>query len=259
MDNLEIKKKKKKERLDSLMFKRGLAASREKAKALIMAGEVLVDGHAAAKAGTPVSEDACIEIKEKLFPYVSRGGNKLACALDSFDWDVSGLLALDIGASTGGFTDCLLTRGVRKVFCVDVGYGQLDFKLRNDPRIVNMEKTNFRHIEKSLIPEPVDIVVIDVSFISLSLIIPRLKEFLQSDGRVVCLVKPQFELERKDIGKGGIVRDSAKWKIALDRVAKSAEAEKFTIVSTVPSPILGAKGNKEFLMGLKNMCSSEDS
>jgi len=240
------------------LFKRGLAPSREKAKALIMAGEVLVDGHTAAKAGVPVSEDSCIEIKEKLFPYVSRGGNKLACALDSFGWDVSGLLALDIGASTGGFTDCLLTRGVRKVFCVDVGYGQLDFKLRNDPRIANMEKTNFRYIEKSLITELVDIVVIDVSFISLSLIIPRLKEFLQSDGRVVCLVKPQFELERKDIGKGGIVRDSAKWELALDRVAKSAENEKFIIVSTVPSPILGAKGNKEFLMGLKNGCSLEE-
>jgi 23S rRNA (cytidine1920-2'-O)/16S rRNA (cytidine1409-2'-O)-methyltransferase len=235
-----------KQRLDQLLVTRGLAESREKAQALIIAGQVLVDGQKADKPGRSVADDARVELLAKL-PYVSRGGLKLAGALDHFHIDVSGWTCLDVGASTGGFTDCLLQRGAKHVTAVDVGKGQIDWKLRNDPRVDVREGMNARYMTPADFPQRFDLAVCDVSFISVTLLIPAMVPLLKEDGKMVILVKPQFEAGKGQVGKGGIVRDPAQHKAACDRVQASVESFGFRAEIT-ESPILGAEGNKEFLL-----------
>lgn len=233
-------------RLDQLLLERGMVESREKAKALILAGQVLVSGQRVDKAGAAVGEDAAVEILERM-PYVSRGGYKLAGALDGFGIDVSGLVCLDIGASTGGFTDCLLQRGAARVHAVDVGRGQLHWKLRTDPRVVLHESVNARYVEASLIGESAGFACCDVSFISATLIIPVIAGLLAPPRRMVVLVKPQFEARREDVGKGGIVRDEAVRQAACSRVQSAAAALGFE-TRLMRSPIAGAEGNVEYLL-----------
>jgi 23S rRNA (cytidine1920-2'-O)/16S rRNA (cytidine1409-2'-O)-methyltransferase len=235
-------------RLDRIVVERGLADSREKAQALIMAGEILVNGQKASKAGQLVAEDARIEATAKL-RYVSRGGLKLEGALQHFGIDVQGLTAADFGSSTGGFTDCLLQAGAARVHAIDVGTGQLDWRLRGDPRVVVHEGVNARYIELTDLGEPVDIAVCDVSFISATLILPAMSKVLKSDSesRIVVLVKPQFEAGKGQVGKGGIVRDPAQHQAACDKVRNCADALGFS-TELMESPITGAEGNKEFLL-----------
>ena len=233
-------------RLDRLIVERGLTESREKAQALIMAGEVRVNGQKAAKPGQAVPDDSRIEILARP-PYVSRGGLKLAGALAHFAIDVAGRICLDIGASTGGFTDALLQAGAVRVHAVDVGAGQLDWKLRTDPRVVLHEGINARALKFEDIGERVDIIVCDVSFISVTLILPAAVPLLQPAGQMVILIKPQFEAGRGQVGKGGIVRDPAIHQAACERVARAVRELGFE-TSMMESPILGAQGNKEFLL-----------
>lgn len=243
-----MKQSVKKQRLDLLLAERDLAPSRSRAQALIMGGGVYVDGQKVDKAGTLVKNDAEITIKDSSIKYVSRGGLKLEGALEHFNIDVNGMVALDVGASTGGFTDCLLQEGATKVYALDVGYGQLDWKLRNDDRVVVMEKVNARHLESNDIPELVDIVVMDVSFISLTKVIPSTIEFLKPKGLLVALIKPQFEVGKGEVGKGGIVRDENKHTQVVNKITKHLEELNFDIKGVIASPILGAEGNKEFLV-----------
>jgi len=240
-----------KQRLDKLMVERGLAPSREKAQALIMAGQVVVGDHAADKAGQQVAADAEIRIKGEALPYVGRGGLKLRKALDEFGVDVSGLVALDVGASTGGFTDCLLQAGARKVFAVDVGYGQLAWKLRRDPRVVNIEKTNIRYLAPDRLDETPAVAVIDASFISLGKVLPAVAGLIGPGGRIIALIKPQFEVGRGEVGKGGIVRDPAAHEKAVAGVRQAATELGATVCGVCDSPILGADGNREFLILLE--------
>lgn len=233
-------------RLDQLLVERGLVESREKAKALILAGEVFVDGRRAAKPGQMVPLEAHVTLAARP-PYVSRSGKKLEAALDTFGIEVAGRVCLDVGASTGGFTDCLLQRGARRVYAVDVGRGQLDWRLRNDPRVVVREGINARHLRFEDIGERVDLAVCDVSFISVTLILPAVAALLQPDGEMVILVKPQFEVGRGEVGKGGIVRDPALHRFACERVARAVRELGFT-ASVIESPVPGAEGNKEFLL-----------
>ncbi len=233
-------------RIDQLLVDRGLAESREKAKALVLAGHVLIDGQKAGKPGQTVHGECRLELVQRL-PYVSRAGAKLAGALDHFHIDVSGLVCLDVGSSTGGFTDCLLQRGASRVHAVDVGTGQLDWKLRNDPRVIVREGINARYLRPEDIGEPVDFAVCDVSFISVTLILPAIVPILRPDAEMVILVKPQFEVGRGEVGKGGIVRDPALHQAACDRVEVAVRALGFG-ADLIESPILGAEGNKEFLL-----------
>ncbi len=237
-----------KERIDKLVLERGLAPSREKARALIMAGQVVVGDHAAEKAGQLVPVDAEIRLKGEPLPFVSRGGLKLQKALDEFVIDVTGLVALDVGASTGGFTDCLLQRGAAKVFAVDVGYGQLAWKLREDPRVVNLEKCNIRYLEPATLGAIPDLAVIDASFISLTKVLPAVLRLISESGFIVALIKPQFEVGKGEVGKGGVVRDEAKQRRVIDEVAAEALVLGLTVQGVTESPITGPKGNREFLM-----------
>jgi 23S rRNA (cytidine1920-2'-O)/16S rRNA (cytidine1409-2'-O)-methyltransferase len=239
-----------KERLDKVLVERGFAESRERARALIMAGQVVVGEHAAGKAGVMVAADAEIRLKGEPLPFVSRGGLKLKEALDFFGLDVTGLVALDAGASTGGFTDCLLQRGVRKVFAVDVGYGQLAWKLRSDQRVVSLEKTNIRYLQPDRLNETPDIAVVDVSFISLEKVLPSVVNLVKSGGSIVALIKPQFEVGRGEIGKGGVVRDHDKHLEVVERIRQFSAVLGLEIVGVTESPILGPKGNREFLIYL---------
>ena len=238
-------------RLDKLMVERGLAPSREKAQALIMAGQVVVGDHAAQKAGQQVAADVELRIKGELLPYVSRGGLKLEKGLDQFGIDPSGRTAIDVGASTGGFTDCLLQRGASKVYAVDVGYGQLAWKLREDPRVVVMEKTNIRHLQPEQLDPLPDLAVIDASFISLNLVLPPTLALLQRPAEVVALVKPQFEVGKGAVGKGGIVRDPRLHDEVLSNMERLAAELSAELLGICDSPITGADGNREFLMGLR--------
>ena len=238
------------ERLDRLLTLRGQARSRERAQALILAGVVRVDGRRMAKAGTLVPVDAEVTIIAPDHPFVGRGGVKLQGALDAFRVDPEGRIALDIGSSTGGFTDCLLSRGARSVYALDVGTGQLDWSLRNDERVVVMEGRNARHLRPEDLPGPVDIVVADVSFISLRLILPVIPPLLRPDGEVMVLVKPQFEVGRREVGRGGIVRDPRGHLSALQSVAEAASGCGLTFCGACPSPIRGAEGNREFFLYL---------
>jgi len=238
-------------RADQLLVKLGLAASRTEAQALILAGEVFGAKGRIEKAGQLLADDESLSVKARM-PFVSRGGLKLDQALKESGWNVSGLVCIDIGASTGGFTDCLLQRGAAKVYAVDVGYGQLHMKLRGDPRVVVMEKINFRHFDMGTIPEKMDLAVIDVSFISLSKILPKAKEALKPGGRMIALVKPQFELGPKDVKKG-IVRSEALRERAVAGVEREAEKLGLKNLGRVWSPIEGAKGNLECLILLENV------
>ncbi|MBI5844526.1 MAG: TlyA family RNA methyltransferase [Deltaproteobacteria bacterium] len=239
-----------KKRLDCLLVERGLAPSRQRAQSFIMAGLVLVDGSPGRKAGDMVAEDAAITVKGCDMPYVSRGGLKLEAALDAFSVDPTGLFCLDIGASTGGFTDCLLSRGARAVLAVDVGYGQFAWKLRQDPRVTLLERTNIRNLTIDMMPGPADIIVIDVSFISLTLVLPKAKELLSGGGRIIPLVKPQFEVGKGLVGKKGVVRDPVLHAGVLDSIIKFAQNYGFNCLGPVESPLLGPEGNKEFLLCL---------
>jgi 23S rRNA (cytidine1920-2'-O)/16S rRNA (cytidine1409-2'-O)-methyltransferase len=235
-------------RLDLLLVQRGLAESREKARALILAGEVLADGRVAAKPGTLVREDTPIRLFHKP-PFVSRGGIKLAHALDQFQIEVTSLVVLDVGASTGGFTDCLLKRGANRVYAVDVGYGQLDYRLRVDPRVAVMERVNARY--PFSLPEPVDLATIDISFISLEKVVPNVAKLVKPAGNLICLVKPQFEVGRAQVSKGGLVKDPLLHAHALGRFISWAVEKGLRMGGLIPSPILGASGNREFFVLLK--------
>ena len=240
-----------KERLDKLLVDRGLAQSRERAKALIMAGQVVVDDHLADKAGQAVPVEASIRLKGEVLPFVSRGGLKLQKGLDEFAIDVTGLVVMDVGASTGGFTDCLLQRGARKVIAVDVGYGQLAWKLRQDERVTNLEKTNIRYLEPDKLADTPDMAVIDASFISLDKVLPPTIRLVKDGGVVVALIKPQFEVGRGEVGKGGVVRDEKKHREVILAITALAEELALDVRGVAESPILGPKGNKEFLIYLQ--------
>jgi 23S rRNA (cytidine1920-2'-O)/16S rRNA (cytidine1409-2'-O)-methyltransferase len=238
--------KPKKTRLDQLLVERGLATSREKAQALILAGQVMVAGQKRHKPGHSVANDASIEVLEQM-PYVSRGGYKLAGALDAFHIDVTGRVCLDVGASTGGFTDCLLQRGAAKVWAIDAGHGQLDWKLRNDPRVMVREGVNARYLNAEDYPERFDLAVCDASFISATMLIPAIAPLLKPSGVMIVLVKPQFEAGRGQVGKGGIVKEPELHQAACDRVRRAVETLGFR-TQIVESPIRGAEGNREFLL-----------
>ncbi len=237
-----------KERLDLLLVERGLAETRTRARAYIMAGEVTVDGRLVDKAGTAVPRDARIELKTPM-PYVSRGGYKLAGALDAFAVPVEGRICADVGACTGGFTDVLLQRGAARVYAIDVGQGQLDWKLRQDERVAVMERTNARYLET--LAEPVDLVVIDVSFISLKLILPAAQQWLAPAADVVALIKPQFEAGPEFVGKGGVIRDAAVHRAVLADLLSWAVSQGWRVMGLIASPIQGAEGNVEFLAHLQ--------
>jgi len=238
-------------RLDLVLCARGLAPTREKAQALILAGAVSVDGRRVDKAGTPVDEAAEIAVAGPPHPYVSRGGLKLAAALDAFGLDPAGLVCLDVGASTGGFTDCLLQRGAAKVYAVDVGHGQLDAKIRSDPRVVVRERVNARLLSSEDVPERVRLAAIDVSFISTRLILPAVVPLVEETGAIVVLVKPQFEAGRAEVGKGGIVRSEAVRLRVLGSVEEYGRDAGLGPIGSIPSPIRGAHGNEEFLLGFR--------
>jgi len=240
----------KKDRLDKVLVSSGLAQSRERAKAMIMTGNVLVNRLPVDKPGALVSPDAHIEFKGEESPYVSRGGLKLEAALHEFQFDVHDLDCIDIGASTGGFTDCLLQHGARRVYAVDVGYGQLAWKLRQDPRVVAIERSNIRHLPDSALPSPVDLAVIDVSFISLRIVVPAALRFLKKASVVFALVKPQFEVGKGMVGKGGVVRDPRQQEGVVKDLADYFSTLELTCRNVMPSPILGPKGNREFVMFL---------
>ena len=238
------------ERLDRLLVERGLARSRERAQALILSGVVRVDGRPGAKPGTLVRREATLSVAAPDHPYVGRGGVKLAGALDAFGLDPAGRVALDIGASTGGFTDCLLRRGAGRVYSLDVGAGQLDWSMRRDPRVVVLEGRNARYLKPGDLPEKAEIAVVDVSFISLRLILPPLLPLLEPGAPAVVLVKPQFEVGRRDVGPGGIVRDPRLHVDALARVGEAASVAGFGVRAACASPLSGAEGNREFFLHL---------
>ena len=241
-------KKPTKTRLDLAVFERGHTESREKAKALIMAGAVYVNGQKQLKAGTTVTEEDVIEVRGEKMPYVSRGGFKLEKAMQEFGLTLGGKVCMDIGASTGGFTDCMLQNGAVKVYSIDVGYGQLAWKLRTDERVVNLERTNFRYVTEAEVPEPVDFASVDVSFISLRIILPVLRERLRDGGQAVCLIKPQFEAGRENVGKKGVVRDPKVHEEVLRTITEFALENGFSLLGLTFSPIKGPEGNIEYLM-----------
>ena len=238
----------KKDRIDKILVDRGLTQSRERARALIMAGQVVVADHVAEKPGQMVPVAAEVRLKGELLPFVSRGGLKLQKALDEFNIDVTGLIVLDVGASTGGFTDCLLQRGAAKVIAVDVGYGQLAWKLRQDERVVNLEKTNIRYLTPDKLPHIPDLAVIDASFISLAKVLPATLILLKDEAVIIALIKPQFEVGRGEVGKGGVVRDAMKHQEVITAISSVAENLGLKVRGVTESPILGPKGNREFLI-----------
>ncbi len=246
----------KKQRLDVALVERGLVETRSRAQSLIMARRVLVNGQFVDKAGATVAEDDELRVAELEHPWVGRGGMKLAHALKEFAIDVSGKVCADIGASTGGFTDVMLKHGAAKVYAIDVGYGQLDVSLRNDPRVVNREKVNARHLTAADFDEPIDFVSIDVSFISLKLILPAVATFL--NGELVALIKPQFEVGKHNVGKGGIVRDEAKRAAVVEDVVAFAREMGFEVKGVIESPIKGMEGNVEYLMNAERRTQSAE-
>jgi len=245
-----------KTRLDVVMTERGLSESREKARAIIMSGQVFVSGQRADKPGTPVAEDAEIEVRGSVCPYVSRGGLKLEKALAYFGVDPTGYVCSDSGASTGGFTDCLLQKGASKVYAIDVGYGQLAWKIRSDPRVVTMERTNIRYVTPEQLGEPLDLSVVDVSFISLKLVLPVIAALLKPEGQVLCLIKPQFEAGKENVGKKGVVRDPAVHAAVITSVCAFAQEIGFGVRNLTFSPVKGPEGNIEFLAHLRRGAKS---
>ena len=242
-----------KRRADLALVERGLAPSRARAQALILEGLVRCGDRLVEKAGEWVPADAPLRVTAEDHPYVGRGGVKLAAALDAFGIDPRGAVCLDVGASTGGFTDCLLQRGAARVWAVDVGYGQLAWSLRTDPRVRVIERANIRTLDQAAIPDPIALVTIDVSFISLRLVLPNTLQWLQPGGHVVALVKPQFEVGKGEVGRGGIVRDAAARERVVDEIAAVAAGLGLTRVGTLPSPITGRDGNQEYLLGLSRV------
>jgi 23S rRNA (cytidine1920-2'-O)/16S rRNA (cytidine1409-2'-O)-methyltransferase len=247
---MDAKAQRVKERLDRLLVSHGLVSSREVAVRTILAGGVLVDGAVIDKPAKPVLLDALIEIRQAA-PYVSRSGEKLAAALDAFSINPNGMIGLDVGCSTGGFTDCLLQRGAKRIYAVDVGYGLIDWKLRQDPRVVLLERTNIRYVDRSLVPELIDLAVIDVSFISLTLVLPSVVPLLRGNTTVVVLVKPQFEVGKGQVGSGGIVRDEAQRQAVTKKVIACAVRLGLSPSGVVDSPVKGRKGNREILVGFR--------
>ena len=235
-------------RLDVLLVERGLAASRQLAVALIIAGKVQVDGYQVSKAGQRVATNAEIELLDQDERYASRGGFKLASALDSFSMEVIHLVAMDVGASTGGFTDCLLQRGAEKVYAIDVGYGQLAWQLRQDPRVMVLERCNVRYLTTEQVPELVDLAVIDTSFISLTKVIPKVLEFVKGEGQLLALIKPQFEVGRGQVGKGGVVRDPELHRQVVTEIERFCESRGMEVRGVKESSLLGPKGNREFFV-----------
>lgn len=236
-----------KKRLDVLLFERGLAESRQRAQAIIMSGQVYVEDRKVDKAGTAVEENARIEVRGGQLPFVSRGGLKLEKAMSTFGFALDGCICADIGASTGGFTDCMLQKGASKVYAVDVGYGQLAWKLRQDPRVVCLERTNARYLTEEQIPDRLDFASIDVSFISLKLILPALRPLMKETGRIACLIKPQFEAGKEKVGKKGVVRDPAVHLEVLQAFLANAEGADLAVRGVTYSPIRGPEGNIEYL------------
>ena len=247
-----------KKRLDVLLVERGLATSREKAKAMIMAGEVLVDNEREDKAGSMFPEEVEIVLKGKPLPYVSRGGLKLEKAVASFNISLEGCVCADIGASTGGFTDCMLQNGAAKVYSIDVGYGQLAWKLRTDERVVNLERTNFRYVTREQVPDELDFASVDVSFISLYHIFPTLRTLLKEGGRAVCLIKPQFEAGRENVGKKGVVRDKSVHIAVIEKIIGLIAENNFSLLGLDFSPIKGPEGNIEYLCFIEKDEKSEN-
>jgi len=247
-----------KRRLDLLLVDRGLAPSRQRARALIMAGKIMVNSLPAAKAGTLISEDDRIELKGGDIPYVSRGGLKLEGALAEISLNITDCTCLDVGASTGGFTDCLLQNGAARVYAVDVGYGQLAWKLRQDPRVVAIERTNIRQMPFEMIPEAVDVATIDVSFISLKIVVPAVMGFLKEEGFILALIKPQFEVGKDQVGKGGVVRDPKLHDRVIEDLSSFFTGSGLGCENVIPSPILGPKGNREFFILLHHKDSGKN-
>ncbi len=240
-----------KERLDKLLVEKGIAQTRERARALIMAGKVAVEGRMTDKPGIQVNEETEIRLRGEESPYVSRGGEKLEGALKAFGIDPKGRVVMDVGASTGGFTDCVLQRGAKKVYAVDVGYGQLAWKLQKDPRVVNLERRNIRYLKREEIPEEADLILIDTSFISIEKFLLHLLNFLKEGGTILCLIKPQFEVGKGEVGKGGVVRDTALHQKVIDRISVFSQGLGLKVLGVTESPLLGPKGNKEFFIYLK--------
>ena len=240
-----------KKRIDVLLFERGLAPSREKARTLIMAGSVYVNNQKFDKPGDTVSDDAEIEVRGSTLKYVSRGGLKLEKAMQLFPIDLNGKICMDIGASTGGFTDCMLQNGAQKVYSVDVGYGQLAWQLRQDPRVVNLERTNARYLTREQVPEEIDFFSVDVSFISLRIILPAVRPLLMDGGQAVCLIKPQFEAGREKVGKKGVVRDRAVHEEVVETICRFAVENGYSVLGLTFSPVKGPEGNIEYLAYLE--------
>jgi 23S rRNA (cytidine1920-2'-O)/16S rRNA (cytidine1409-2'-O)-methyltransferase len=241
----------KRERLDKILVERRLVDSREEGRGRILAGEVWVNDQPVTKVGTLIDEGAAIRLKPTS-PYVSRGGIKLARALQEFSVDLNGKIVLDVGASTGGFTHCVLLHGAKQVYAVDVGYGQLHWKLRNDPRVLVLEKTNIRYLNVSDLPGPADFATIDVSFISLRLVLPQVRALLSTDGAIIALIKPQFEVGKGKVGKGGVVRSHQEHMRVVGEISDAATKTGYNVCAVIESPLLGPKGNKEFFIHLKD-------
>jgi 23S rRNA (cytidine1920-2'-O)/16S rRNA (cytidine1409-2'-O)-methyltransferase len=239
------------ERLDKLLVGRGLTQSREKARALIMEGKVAVEGRMIDKPGAQVNADAELQLRGEESPYVSRGGEKLEGALKAFGIDPKGMVVMDVGASTGGFTDCVLQKGADKVHAVDVGYGQLAWKLQKDPRVVNLERRNIRYLKREEVSKEADLILIDTSFISIEKFLPHLLRFLKKEGSILGLVKPQFEVGKGEVGKGGVVREAALHQKVIDRISTFSRGLGLKVLGVTESPLLGPKGNKEFFICLK--------
>lgn len=244
-------------RLDVAVYERGFAETREKAKAMIMAGSVYLNGQKALKGGVNIKETDVIEVRGAVNPFVSRGGLKLDKAMKSFGLDLTDCICMDIGASTGGFTDCMLTNGAKKVFAIDVGYGQLAWKLRCDERVVNLERTNFRYVTREQVPDEIDFASVDVSFISLKLILPVMHTLLKNGGRSVCLIKPQFEAGKENIGKKGVVRDKSVHADVVRNITDFAAENGFRVMGVDFSPIKGPEGNIEYLMYIEKTDKGE--
>ncbi len=240
-----------KERIDKLMIEKGIVESRERARSLIMQGRVIVEGRRIDKPGTRVDVEAEFQLRGGDTPYVSRGGIKLEGALNAFGFNPSGMVVMDVGASTGGFTDCVLQKGARKVYAVDVGYGQLAWKLQQDPRVVNLERKNIRYLHREEVEEVVDLILIDTSFISIEKFLPHLLGFLRRGGDIISLIKPQFEVGKGEVGKGGVVKDPLLHQKVLERISHFSRGLGLNVLRVIESCLLGPKGNKEFFIHLR--------
>jgi len=240
-----------KDRIDRVLVERGMVPSREKARALVMAGKVTVDGKRIDKPGTQINGDAPLRLEERNSSYVSRGGEKIEGALKTFGIDPQGMIVMDVGASTGGFTDCILQKGAKKVYAVDVGYGQLAWKLQKDARVVNLERKNIRYLQPQEIQDEIDLILIDVSFISVEKFLPHLLGFLKKRGTILSLIKPQFEVGKGEVGKGGVVRDKSLHEKVIARISAFSRRLGLTVLGVTESPLLGPKGNREFFIYLK--------